>query len=341
MKNLQFRVSLFAMGLCALLFAACNEEAPLGGGEEVPYSDTVSISPVDSLFFTGVSGADTVIVRCNGTWDIYGYAYWASVSPQSGKDGDTLVVSVDANTTGDKRKVSYYLYSGEAKCELFVSQSKRRELSVSPSQKLYFGYEGGGDTLTIHSEGPWWIDRQSEWLSVSSAEGDDGDMLIVSATENNSTQGREDTLVLRNEEMEVLVTALQNSHPSPIIEQITYRYDSVGYTPENWLFMVNERVEIVFQSARLKRLIIHEAPLNDVDFMGWSYEVFPECIGDDTYRVVLDDGAYYWEDKLRMSMYNDLGKSEDSEIIYPKDYIEDPAVKALVDKELELLGYVP
>ena len=323
------------MGLCSLLLVACNEDTPLGGGEEVLPNDTVSISPNDALAFTGASSIDTVIVHSNGTWNIYGYAYWASVSPQSGKDGDTLIVSVDANTTGDERKVSYYLYSGEAKCELVVSQRKRRELSVSPSQKLHFGYEGGVDTLTIHSEGPWWIDRQPEWLNVSSTEGDDGDMLIIAATENNSTRNREDTLVLRNEEMEVLVPVLQNSHPSPIIEQITYRYDSVGYN-QYGLFLVNERVEIVFQSARLKRLIIHVADLDNVDFFLWHFEAFPECIGDDTYRVVLDDGAYWWESKFLMTVYNDLGKSGDSEIIYPKDYIEDPAVKALIDKELEL-----
>ena len=341
MKSLLLRIGLFVMGLCSLLLVACNEDTPLGGGGEVLPNDTVSILPNDSLAFTGASSADTVVVHCNDTWNIYGYAYWASVSPQNGKDGDTLIVSVDANTTGDVRKVSYYLYSGEAKCELVVSQRKRRELSVSPSQKLFFGYEGGVDTLTIHSEGAWWIDRQPEWLSVSSSDGDDGDMLIVSATENNSTHNREDTLILRNEEMEVLVPVLQNSHPSPIIEQITYRYDSVGYTPENWLFLVNERVEVVFKSARLKRLIIHVADLDNIDFLE-HYEAFPECIGDDTYRVVLDGGAYYWEIKFVMTVYDDLGKSGDSEIIYPKDYIEDPAVRALIDKELELwLGYIP
>ena len=324
MKSLQFRIGLFVMGLCSLLLVACNEDTPLGGGGEVLPNDTVSISPNDSLAFTGASSTDTVVVHCNDTWNIYGYAYWASVSPQNGKDGDTLIVSVDANTTGDERKVSYYLYSGEAKCELAVSQRKR-----------------GVDTLTIHSEGAWWIDRQPEWLSVSSSDGDDGDMLIVSATENNSTHNREDTLILRNEEMEVLVPVLQNSHPSPIIEQITYRYDSVGYTPENWLFLVNERVEVVFKSARLKRLIIHVADLDNIDFLE-HYEAFPECIGDDTYRVVLDGGAYYWEIKFVMTVYDDLGKSGDSEIIYPKDYIEDPAVRALIDKELELwLGYIP
>ena len=155
MKSLQLRIGLFVMGLCSLLLVACNEDTPLGGGEEVLANDTVSISPNGALAFTGASSTDTVVVHCNDTWNIYGYAYWASVSPQSGKDGDTLIVSVDANTTGDERKVSYYLYSGEAKCELAVSQRKRRELSVLPSQKLFFGYEGGVDTLTIHSEGAW------------------------------------------------------------------------------------------------------------------------------------------------------------------------------------------
>ncbi|MBR3983792.1 MAG: BACON domain-containing protein [Bacteroidaceae bacterium] len=253
MKSLQLRIGLFVMGLCSLLLVACNEDTPLGGGGEVLPNDTVSISPNDSLAFTGASSTDTVVVHCNDTWNIYGYAYWASVSPQSGKDGDTLIVSVDANTTGDVRKVSYYLYSGEAKCELVVSQQ-------------------GAAVPTI-----------------------------------------------------------------PVIEEVKYFYDSFDY---GHIAFVKPRLELVVKTKNMTSLQIWDSRIdNMIVWNSRNYNSY-ECVGEETYRLILTD--LQWAEVLKMRACNELGKSDFSETIYIKDYIEDPAVKALIDKEIEsLMGYIP
>ncbi|MBQ3238577.1 MAG: BACON domain-containing protein [Bacteroidaceae bacterium] len=253
MKSLQFRIGLFVMGLCSLLLVACNEDTPLGVGGEVLPNDTVSISPNDSLAFTSVSSADTVVVHCNDTWNIYGYAYWASVSPQNGKDGDTLIVSVDANTTGDERKVSYYLYSGEAKCELVVSQQ-------------------GAAVPTI-----------------------------------------------------------------PVIEEVKYIYDSFDY---GHIAFVKPRLELVVKTKNMTSLQIWDSRIdNMIVWNSRNYNSY-ECVGEETYRLILTD--LQWAEVLKMRACNELGKSDFSETIYIKDYIEDPAIKALIDKELEsLMGYIP
>ena len=253
MKSLQLRVGLFVMGLCSLLLVACNEDTPLGGGGEVLPNDTVSISPNDSLAFTSVSSADTVVVHCNDTWNIYGYAYWASVSPQSGKDGDTLIVSVEANTTGDVRKVSYYLYSGEAKCELAVSQQ-------------------GVAVPTI-----------------------------------------------------------------PVIEEVKYIYDSFDY---GHIAFVKPRLELVVKTKKMTSLQIWDSRIdNMIVWNSRNYNSY-ECVGEETYRLILTN--LQWAAVLKMRACNELGKSDFSETIYIKDYIEDPAIKDLIDKELEsLMGYIP
>ncbi len=253
MKSLQLRIGLFVMGLCSLLLVACNEDTPLGGGGEVLPNDTVSISPNDSLAFTSVSSADTVVVHCNDTWNIYGYAYWASVSPQNGKDGDTLIVSVDANTTGDVRKVSYYLYSGEAKCELAVSQQ-------------------GVAVPTI-----------------------------------------------------------------PVIEEVKYIYESFDY---GHIAFVKPRLELVVKTKNMTSLQIWDSRIdNMIVWNSRNYNSY-ECVGEETYRLILTN--LQWAEVLKMRACNELGKSDFSETIYIKDYIEDPAVRALIDKELEsLMGYIP
>lgn len=243
MKNLLLCIGLFAMGVCSLLLVACNENPPT---VIVPPEDTVSVSPTGALLFGGLAGTDTLIVHSNGTWEIYGYAYWASVSPQSGKDGDTLIVSVDTNTTPDERQVNYLLYSGDAKCTLLVTQQ-------------------GGPVPT-----------------------------------------------------------------APIIEQVKYTYKSFDYEK---IVFVEPKLECTVKAKGLGALQVWSSRLDNMVIWDSDNYKSPERIGEDTYRIVI--AHLQWSDALMIRAYNNYGESDFCEVIYVKDYIEDPDIKALIDKELE------
>lgn len=63
-------------------------------------------------------------------------------------------------------------------------------IEVAPSATLTFECEESTETLTVTSSGKWTIGELPEWIEVSPAEGEDGDMLTVSVTENPSEEYR-------------------------------------------------------------------------------------------------------------------------------------------------------
>lgn len=67
---------------------------------------------------------------------------------------------------------------------------------VTPDE-LFFESNASSDTLTVSSSGDWTVSGMPDWLSILPASGVDGDELIVSVTENISTDDRNALLLLQ------------------------------------------------------------------------------------------------------------------------------------------------
>ena len=81
-----------------------------------------------------------------------------------------------------------------AACDLLINGNDFIE--VSPSKELSFESEASSATLTITSSGKWTVGEVPEWIEVSPAEGEDGDILTVSVTENPSEEDRTGSFTL-------------------------------------------------------------------------------------------------------------------------------------------------
>lgn len=76
-----------------------------------------------------------------------------------------------------------------AACEILFNDNNGNDfIEVAPSATLTFECEESTETLTVTSSGKWTIGELPEWIEVSPAEGEYGDMLTVSVTENPSEE---------------------------------------------------------------------------------------------------------------------------------------------------------
>ena len=107
------------------MFIACNQES---GTVPLPSTDTIDISPSQSMDFTNKAGSDTLIVHSSGEWTVGALMDWISVSPQSGMNGDTLVVSVTENISTDERRHLLMLFCGKAQVNVSVYQKGADEV---------------------------------------------------------------------------------------------------------------------------------------------------------------------------------------------------------------------
>lgn len=90
-------------------------------------------------------------------------------------------------------------------CELLYSGDF---IEVSPSTELSFECNADSVTLIVSSNGNWTAGELPQWISVSPAEGNGGDQITVSVTENSTEDNREGsfTLVCGNASAIVVVT---------------------------------------------------------------------------------------------------------------------------------------
>lgn len=81
-----------------------------------------------------------------------------------------------------------------AACEMFSNGNDFIE--VEPSKELSFESDESTTTLTVTSSGKWTVGELPEWIKVTPTEGEDGDMLTVSVTENPSEEDRTGSFTL-------------------------------------------------------------------------------------------------------------------------------------------------
>lgn len=88
-----------------------------GGGS----SSSISLSK-NELQFDSNSGYQTIKVTSNGEWTLLGGADWCDISPSNGKNGETVTINVDANSTAADRTVTFTFKCGNQTAKLTVLQ---------------------------------------------------------------------------------------------------------------------------------------------------------------------------------------------------------------------------
>lgn len=117
-------------------FSGCDEESeiveevtpPAGGadtpvqGEDSVATPYISVLPEGERVYRSFAQADTLIVSSSGVWQVSDVPEWVSAQPESGTDGDTLFLRIEANGDSAPRNAVLGLQSGSASAGVSLMQ---------------------------------------------------------------------------------------------------------------------------------------------------------------------------------------------------------------------------
>ena len=128
------------------------------------------------------------------------------------ENNDTILFTTIPNISTQQRSLTYTFICGNAEKTLTVTQegTDDTELQIQPSA-ISFRPEGGQQSVTVQSKGPWSIGEYDEWISFSSTNGDNGDKVTVFAQENYNSGPRTDTVIFTSNSITTSLIVTQES----------------------------------------------------------------------------------------------------------------------------------
>lgn len=191
--------------------AAISISTHLSCNEDSGHNDFVNIEP-QSLTFKSDGGQLTAIISSSASWKLYGDCDWCTTSSHNGENNDTILFTTIPNISTQQRSLTYTFICGNAEKTLTVTQegTDDTELQIQPSA-ISFRPEGGQQSVTVQSKGPWSIGEYDEWISFSSTNGDNGDKVTVFAQENYNSGPRTDTVIFTSNSITTSLVVTQES----------------------------------------------------------------------------------------------------------------------------------
>lgn len=158
--------------------------------------DALSVSPT-ALNVSPESGNAVLSVSSNINWFVSEGADWVTVSPDSGVDNGTVIVSYTQNTSTNPRSTILTLYGGEVpEQEIVLTQlGAAPVLSVAPDS-LSFQTSGGSAQVSISANVPWTLTESADWISLNKSTGTQSDSVVISCLPSSTTSAREATILL-------------------------------------------------------------------------------------------------------------------------------------------------
>lgn len=177
------------------------------GANKSTSSYNLSVSKSD-LSFNSSGGTETITVSSASSWSI-------SVNPTSWghltRNGNSLIVKVDANTSIYNRTDFFKLKSGSHEIRVNVVQSGTQipstpYLNVSKID-LYFASDGGQESITISSNNNWKVSTSTNsWGHLKY----EGNTLTLTVDANNTGKQRTDYFVLKSGDIEKRINITQS-----------------------------------------------------------------------------------------------------------------------------------
>ena len=157
----------------------------------------------ETVSFGSDGGTKTFEVTSSNSWSIsVNTASWGHLT----RNGNTLVLKVDANNGTSSRTDYFNISSGSKTLRVDISQSKGDSFSVS-SQNLNFPSSGGSQTLTITSTGAWNIGTSTyDWGHLTK----NGNLLIVRIDPNTTVSSRTDYFTIKSGNSEKRINITQS-----------------------------------------------------------------------------------------------------------------------------------
>ncbi len=263
--------------------------------------DSLEVLPVNRAV-ESVSGTTIFNVESNISWAVTESEDWLSVTPTSGSNGDTLIVSYDANLTTSAR-VGNITISGEGLSKVVSVTQSGQALSLIVSPENQNINDSSGTTIfNVESNINWTVTESEDWLSVTPTSGSNGDTLIVSYDANLTTSVRVGNITISGEGLSKEVSITQSGALLPETPNLI--------SPENNTELQDSllNVEFLWSRAVFSNTYTLEGAISD-SFD--SLVVNIEGITDTSiiYSEQLLPGEFYW----RVRGENAVGVGEWSE----------------------------
>ena len=159
--------------------------------EAAPDPHFLTVDPQE-LNFGKDGGTAEITVECDIEWGIDIQSDWVSLSALSGTGNATLTLTVSQNMVTEPRTVDFWIFSGNLKCKVIVSQEKGDEplaVALEPDT-VFVSSIGGVNTLTISANTSWTLQSNSSWIMLLSPTGDGSGTRDIVVDGNLSSEPR-------------------------------------------------------------------------------------------------------------------------------------------------------
>lgn len=140
---------------------------------------------------------------------------WLFVTPQKGKAGKDIVISVRAekNNTKSQRSCRINFIAGKANCDVLITQACEAEIALASEEGLHFDTAGSEKSFKFSTNVSWEITNTEDWLTVTPTSGNaDNDIEVkVTAATNDLFKAREAEIKITADDKTATVKVSQDA----------------------------------------------------------------------------------------------------------------------------------
>lgn len=233
----------FYLSLLGIMLSGCgksDEPTP----DPKPNPDTpstqtsITISPSSLTFDADYQTTTTtwrhVVIHSSDNWSVTGGTSWCKTAITEGKPTDNIVpIVIEPNTSPDERNATLTFICGDKTAKLVVTQKQQDALTVT-SSKVEVDAQGGPINVEVKANIPFEYviaDKDKGWITPVETKSMQTTVLSFNVAQNENTQKREGTIMIKSGELSETVTVYQaGAQPTIVISQNTYEVSSMGET---------------------------------------------------------------------------------------------------------------
>lgn len=206
MKKILLAIACLAAGLYG-----CSENEP----DSKPAPDSIMLSKEwIALDFEG--GTEEIVVTASGNWRMSGNATWVHPSITEGKSGDTIIFTVDPNTTDQNLQTEFKIFTGAAVARLKITCGEAYVLSLESDATVSMAQSGGEFSVELSTNIPQeelsciFSDNGNTWIENAEFTDLFGNLLLTfHVSTNNEYSDRTSKLTISGHDLSVDVSVTQ------------------------------------------------------------------------------------------------------------------------------------
>lgn len=213
----------FVAAACAL--SSCSDD----NTAEDASRDNIAISTQNIP--AGPEGGTTQIkVTSSGDWRIAGVCEWAHASAVSGKNGDTVTITVDPNDSDFAREATFKFFTGSAVAPLKIVSEPGYSLELISDADVTVGKAKTTLSVKLHTNIPelecTFSDEGGKWITFMQRKEVFGNTILsFEIAENTSYDNRSSVLTISGMDQKLTLPITQKQVDEILVEPESFEFD--------------------------------------------------------------------------------------------------------------------